>query len=247
MKSNLFKSGFFLFAFCALPVMASAQFSLRSIGTTTWIGVRGGASFASEGFTSLPDNSTTSMKIGAIGGLAFEHWFDNNIGVSVDILYDQKGIGEVYANAAANRQNGNVIYSGNDNYSMSYLEIPILLKYSLGRGDIRPYICAGPSIGELLQSSETTTGSVAPLSSDSLKHYLQSTDLSIYAALGVMDAIYQGPILFFEAGYAVGMSSLYKSTPSRITTDGTTFPAAIDPTGAKSGDIRVTVGIMWQL
>jgi hypothetical protein len=244
MKSNVMKSILILCAIVILSSDAVAQFSIRSIGGTSWLGVRAGANFSNESFSTLPDNSSTSMMTGIIGGITFEHWFDNSWAVCADVLYDVKGVDEQYANAAKNRQVGDVIYSGNDNFSMSYVEIPILLKYSLGRGVIRPYLCAGPSIGSLLQSSETASGSIAPVGN--LKSYLQSTDLSVYGALGIQDEIYNGPILSFEAGYAVGLSNIYKSSPTRVTTNGNPFPDPIDPTGVKSGDIRLTVGAVWQ-
>ena len=246
MKSNLFKSAVFLF-FSTLPAIAFAQFAVPSNGATAWVGIRGGASFASEAFSTIPDNTTTSMTIGGLGGLTLEYWFDNSIAVSAGFLYDQKGVGEQYASSAQNRQPvpGGKIYSGNDNFTMSYLEIPILLKYTLGWGEVRPYLCAGPSIGELLQSSETVSGSIAPLAN--LKSYLQSTDLSIYAGLGLMDEVSRGTILVFEAGYAVGLSNIYKSSSTRMATDGTNFPDPIDPTGAKSGDFRIMIGAMWKL
>ena len=247
MKSMFAKSIVFLSIVLAMPMMASAQFSVRSIGATTWGGVRAGVSFSNETFNALPDNASTSMTTGGTGGLSLEHWFDNSWAVSVGILYDQKGINELYASNSKNREIGSTIYSGGDNFSMSYLEIPILLKYSLGRGDIRPYICAGPSIGMMFQSSETVSGSIAPLSDP--KSNVESTDLSVYAALGLMDQFYHGPILFFEAGYAAGLSKIYKSNPTRYTTEQPPipFPDPIDPNGVKSGDIRVTIGAMWEL
>ncbi len=245
MKLNALKF-LLLLSICLIqPLSASAQFSLRSIGGTAWFGVQGGISYAGESISSLPDNASTSMTTGAIGGLSFEYWLDNAWAVGAGVLYTQKGINELYAPNARNRDTNNVIYSGSDNFSMGYLEIPILIRYSMGLGDVRPYICAGPSIGMLLQSSESVSGSVAPISD--LKSDLQSTDLSLYAALGIMDAIPNGPILFFEAGFAVGLSNIYKSTPERFATSGISFPEPIDPTGAKTGDIRVTIGAMWPL
>jgi hypothetical protein len=248
MISNLFKSIFFLPIFLAMPIAVFAQqFATPSIGGTAWIGVRAGANFANETFTAQPNNASTSIAAGAIGGLTVEYWFDNSVSVNLGILYDQKGVGESYAPAASNRQVGNTIYSGSDNFKLSYIEIPILLKYTLGRGTVRPYICAGPSFGNLFQSSETASGSVAPFAPDTLKSYLQSMDISIYAALGVIDQIYHGPILFFEAGFATGISNIYKTAPVHMATDGSTFPDPIDPAGAKSSDIRVTIGAEWQL
>jgi hypothetical protein len=252
MNTNFLKSIVFLSLFSALPIVASAQqFALPSIGGTMWLGVRAGANFANETGITPPANATTSIVTGVIGGLEIEYWFDNSWALSASVLYDQKGVGEQYSNSAQNREVGNVIYSGNDNFRMTYLEIPVLLKYTMGRGSVRPYLAAGPSIGSLLSASETVSGTLAPLTD--LKSDLQSLDLSVYGAVGLIDQIYHGPILSFEVGYAAGMSKLYKSSPPRFVvsqtpaTDGLRFPDPIDPSSAKSGDFRVTIGAMWQL
>jgi hypothetical protein len=240
----------YIFFFAALPITSYGQSTLLLAGSSTWVGIRGGASIAGESFTALPDNSTSTLRIGAIGGLTFEHWFNHTWAISTGVLFDQKGINESYAASAENRPGPNgTIYSGTDDFSMNYIEIPILLKYALGIGTVRPYLCAGPSIGTLLQESETASGTLAPITN--LKSSLQTTDLSIYAGLGFMDEIHDGPMILFEAGYAVGISNVFKTTPTRYTTDPTQpptpFPDPIDPTGAKSGDIRVTIGAMWKL
>ncbi len=236
----------YIFFFAALPAAVYGQSTLLLAGSSTWVGIRGGANIAGEAFDSLPYNSSSSLRIGAIGGVTFEHWFNGTWAVSTGLLFDQKGINELYSSAAANRQGPNgTIYSGTDDFSMNYLEIPILLKYALGIGTVRPYLCAGPSIGSLLQESETASGTLAPISN--LKSYLQTTDLSIYGGLGFMDEIPHGPMLLFEAGYAVGITKIFKSSPARTATDGIAFPDPINPATAKSGDIRVTIGAMWKL
>lgn len=248
MKHNFLKSIFLLSVFFSVPIVALAQFSVASIGGTAWIGVRAGANLASESFDSIPLNASTGIKTGLIGGLSFEYWIDNNWAVSAGILFDQKGTDEQYSPNASNRQiptGTGPIYSGTDNFSLNYFEIPILLKYALGTGTIRPYICAGPSFGELMSASESVTGSIEPLTD--LKSDLQSTDISIYAALGLMDEVYHGPILLFEAGYANGFTNIYKSNPQRTATNGNPFPFPIPLATVTSGDIRVTIAAMWPL
>ncbi len=245
MNSNFFKFVIVLSIFLSLPAAVNAQFSIPTLGGSTWIGVRAGVNIAGESFDSIPLNASDGMRIGAIGGLTIEHWFDNSWAISSGILFDQKGTDEQYSPNASNREMGTTIYSGNDDFSLNYIEIPILLKYALGRGTIRPYVCAGPSIGELLSASETVSGSVQQLSN--LKTDLQSTDVSIYAALGLMGQVDDGPILLFEAGYATGITNIYKSNPTRVATNGTNFPDPINPATVKSGDIRVTIAAMWQL
>jgi hypothetical protein len=243
MKIKIAVSTLFLFLF-AIAAPLRAQYS------SSWWGIRAGVNLANEAITT-PENATVGIKPGILGGLTFEHWFDETWGINASLLYNQKGTSEVYATSAANREIDTTgkenfkLYSGNDDYTLSYLEIPVLLKFSFGEGDIRPYISAGPSFGVLLGASETATGDLMPVTD--LKSFLQSVDVSIYGGLGLVDEIYQGPMITFDAGYAAGLTKIYKSSPSRVATDGRPFPDPIDPATAKSGDIRITIGAMWKL
>ncbi len=230
--------------------------TLRAQYASSWWGLRAGVNLANESLTAQ-DNSSVSMKAGALGGLVFEHWFNDTWGLSASLLFDQKGASEQYASSAYNREitsdSGKVttLYSGTDDFSLSYLEIPVLLKFSFGEGDIRPYIAAGPSFGVLLGASESTSsvaaneGTIAPI--DNLKSYVQGLDISIYGGLGLADEIYHGPMLTFDAGYASGLTKIFKSTPPRVATNGQSFPASIDLSTAKSADIVIAIGVLWQL
>ena len=224
---------------------ASAQYFEGAIGSTTWIGVEGGLSLASETFDSVPQNSIPNLKTFGIFGIHAEHWFSNHFGVGLAVLYDGKGVEEDYSAAASNRDTFGTIYSGSDNFSMSYLEIPIILKYSLGNGTVRPYLFAGPSFGFLLSASESASGQLASVSN--IKSFLKSSDLSIYGGIGLMDEIERGPIISLEIGFASGVKDLFQSVPLRVTTDGHPFPEPIDVTGAKSNDFRILLGAEWPI
>jgi hypothetical protein len=226
---------------------ASAQYS------STWIGVRAGASIASEAID-VPENTSSSFRIGPIGGITFDHFFNENFGLSASLLYDAKGVNLNYGSAAGRTDSatGKILFAGDDNYSFSYLEIPIVAKLSFGYGDIKPYVFAGPSIGILLAAKEETapgtagTEAVPPVTD--LKSNLNTVDVSAYFGAGIMDRIYQGPTLFLDLGYAVGLTSIYKTTPeNRRAGQHNPFSQPIDPATAKSGDIRVTIGAMWKI
>lgn len=224
---------------------------LRAQYATSWWGLRAGVNLASESITA-PENSTVGIKPGVVGGLTFEHWFNDTWGLNASLLYIQKGAGEVYATSAGNREietdtvnKTYTLYSGNDNYTLSYLEIPVIIKFSFGEGDIRPYVAAGPSFGFLLGASETATGNLQPATD--FKSNLQSVNVSLYGGLGLSDELYHGPMITFDAGYAAGLTKIYKSSPPRFATDGHSFPQPIDPATAKSSDILITLGLMWRM
>ena len=252
MKTTVAYFSFALLLF-AFSTPGHAQYS------TSWWGVRVGANFASETFDSLPASATTSMKTGVIGGLAYEHWFDDTWGLDISALYDQKGVSVQYSANAQNRQVQNpqdstkyLVLSGNDNYTLSYIEIPLVVKFAFGMGDIKPYIDAGPSLGILMGASESADGDLVAV--PNLKTYLNSIDLSLFLGVGVADELYHGPMITFDAGYAVGLSKIYKSVPTdnsgnfaRSAVEGIPFKDPVNPTSAKSSDIRVTLGIMWPI
>ena len=240
-------------AFLSISIVASApraQYT-TSQTTSTWVGVRAGTSFGSQSISNITSGATTGLKFGLLGGLQFEHWFDENMGVDVGLLFDQKGVHEQYSEGSlSNIDTSNGLenpYSGNDDYTLNYLVIPVHFKVSFGYGDAKPYVFAGPSFGMLLSSSEKTTGNI-PMVTD-LKSYLNTVDVAIDFGVGFIDQLESGPAIFLDAGYSVGLSNVYKSNPpqsARPVPEGM-FPSPVDHTTAKSGDIRVGLGVMWKI
>ncbi len=231
------------FVLISLSTAAQAQYS------SSWIGVRVGANIAGESIDPIDpnlDNATSGLKFGILGGVQYDHWFGEMWGFGVGLLFDQKGTHEDYpagktANNVLNPDGSlNAAYIGEDNDALNYLEIPIVLKLAFGDGDVKPYLFAGPSIGILLSASNATTGIVPPIAD--LKSHLNATDISISFGAGLSDKLNSGQILFFDVGYAAGLTKIYKDQPDR-----TPIPHPVGHTTSKSGDIRITIGMMWEL
>ena len=215
---------------------AQAQYSYTvTHNGDSWVGVRGGVNLGGGSLDSQLEATSNGLRTGIIGGVQLDHWFNDMIIVGVQLLYNQKGMHEEYAE-------GSVIHpdlSGTEDFTFNYLEIPILLKVALSTTSVKPYIFAGPSIGILMSATDkqaltTSTGSL------DYKPYLKSTDLSLYFGVGLLDELYNGPMLFLDAGYAAGLSTIYNSTPPNRT-------GLIDNSSAKTGDIRIAAGVMWKL
>ena len=231
------------FALLMAAGSARAQFSSSS---SSYIGLHLGGNLGHQTVDTAYDNATTGFKFGIIGGVQYDHWFNDMVGIGIGLQFDQKGSSEAYSDGKI----GNIVsnpdgsikakYVGSDDYAMSYLEIPITLKVSFGDGDVRPYITAGPSIGMLLSASETTTNNIPTVTN--LKSYLNSTDLSAYIGGGFLDHLPSGTLVEFELGYAAGLSKLYKSQPDR-----SPLPTPVQHLTSTSGDIRMTLGLMWQI
>ncbi len=210
--------------------------TLRAQYSSTWLGIRAGASLAGMSFDSIPDGASTGLKFGVLGGLTLEHWFDESWAINIGAQYVQKGIHEEYAQHSLARP---LTQYGNDDFSLGYIEVPVTVKMAFGTNDFRPYAFVGPSFGFLMSASETVDGTITPITD--LKSNLQSMDISLYFGLGLMDRVYQGPTYFFDAGYAAGLTKIFKSAPSRD------FQNPIDPSTAKSSNFRLTMGAMWQI
>jgi hypothetical protein len=219
---------------------ARAQFpNYADQRASTWIGFRFGTSIASESLSEIPGGASAGLKFGFVFGPAFEHWFSDNWGMSTGLLLMQKGVDEQYATSSSARGVPGHDTSGNDNFSMNYVEVPILLKMAFGYGDIRPFVFAGPSVGFLVSASESTDGTIPPISN--LKSYLNTLDYSICFGAGVMGRIYRGPAITFDAEYETGLAKVFSTEPARP------FSQPIGQSSATSSEIIVTVGLMWGL
>ena len=214
---------------------ARAQYSYAAHTADSWFGIRGGVNLAGGSLDSELQATSNGLHTGILAGVQFDHWFGDMWAVGVQLLYDQKGAHEEYAT-------GSVIHpdlSGTEDFTFNYLEIPVLLKIAFSSTSVKPYAFAGPSIGILMSATDkqaltTSTGSI------DYKPYLKSTDVSLYFGVGLLDELYNGPMLFLDAGYAAGLTTIYNSTPPNRET-------LIDNSSAKSGDIRIAAGVMWKL
>jgi hypothetical protein len=225
--------------FCFV-VCASLLSTAHAQEASSWIGIRAGVSLAGESLDSELDGTSTGLKAGLIAGVQFDHWFSDMFALSVQALYDQKGVHEEYGPSLAHPN----ITGGTEDFTFSYLEVPVLLKVGFGDASVKPYAFVGPSFGFLMSATDkqALTGSAAPPSASvDYKPYLQSSDISILFGVGLQDEINETTMLLLDAGYAAGLAKVYKSYPLDRGTQ------LIDNTSAKSGDIRIAVGVMWKL
>lgn len=207
---------------------------------TTWIGLRGGINLANESIDNTLDGASTGSRALWHGGLQVDQWIGSSLAISTGLLMNQKGTHEEYAPNSKAHPN----YSGSDDFTFTYLEVPLLLRFAFGDGDRRPYLFVGPSFGFLMSASEATTNNVMPVLG--LKDSLNSTNISIFFGAGFMDKVSDRSMLFIDAGYAAGISKVYKMPPSTGDPPKNTF-YRIDNAAATAADIRVAVGYVYGL
>lgn len=209
-------------------------------GQMTMIGVRAGVNLANEKYENLPDGETISLRVLLLGGAQVDYRFTNSLAISLQILFDQKG-------AHAESQI-NFLSASTADWTISYLEVPILLKAYLGSSIVRPYLFGGTSICLLLRNIEQmhmTTSTIAngpPPSSttkDTLVNITDSTakfDFSLIAGVGVSLTLTSGVELFLDAGYAFGLVNIDKY-----------YNDNKNDYYIHSRDIRIAVGILFPI
>src|SRR5690349_10362918 len=103
-----------------LALLAAGQASAQNFH----LGVEGGANFNNFIGSDVSANSLTDSRLGFVGGAYLTLQFGNSFAIQPEILYAQKG-----------GKN-----TSNDTYQLDYLEVPVLLKLSLGTPLINPGI-----------------------------------------------------------------------------------------------------------
>lgn len=217
--------------------------SLRHAETAhTWVGLRGGVSLSSESVETALDAST-SAKTGFQGGLQIDQWFNNMFAVSVAMTLDKKGIHESYPDHS--RLHPSI--SGDDDYSFSYLEVPIVVRAAFGNGDARPYVFAGPSIGFLMSAEETISDpSIKPSAAD-IKSAMNSTDLSLFLGAGFLDKLSEHFAFSIDVGYALGLTKVYKNALENRPIEDNSTVYIINNSDAKSTDFRAAASLLFGL
>ncbi|MDP4200421.1 MAG: porin family protein [Bacteroidota bacterium] len=216
---------------CSSPV--AAQYS------SNWFGVRAGINIANESVDILPGGASTGFRIGPSFGAQYDYSLSDSWALSVGLLFNQKGTHQQYDSASLSQTPPTtpIAYGGKDDFTLSYIEIPIVAKATFGYGDFKPYLFAGPSIGILMSASEAVDGTVPPITD--VKTFASSTDISLYLGGGLQEQM-GSKMVYFDAGYAAGLTKVFKSNPR-------TASNFIDLSTAKSGDIRLAIGMLWQI
>jgi len=105
------------------------------------VGLKAGVNIANQ--SSDIDEFETNSATGLYLGLPVRIHINDNLVVQPELAFMQKGSTQSYEVSVP----GFYESSGDLKGTLNYLEIPIMVQYLLGDGDIRPYVQAGPSIG----------------------------------------------------------------------------------------------------
>ena len=184
----------------------------------TMIGFRGGVNLANQHYENLPDGESIFSRMLPMGGAEFDFRFTNSLDLSLQILDDQKG---AHAEMVSKYDGGSAYATGMADWTISYLEVPIIVKIFITNSIVRPYFFAGPSVGFLLSNIERLktsgvylingiydTSSTDTVVTVNISDSTSKIDFSIIAGAGLSIKLNSGLELFVDAGYAFGLTNI---------------------------------------
>ena len=120
-----------------------------------------------------------------------------------------------YLQTGAKQDMSDEIDNAEAEYKSTYLEIPLLLKYTFNAGDAQPYLLAGPSIGlELDTKVEIKMGSQG-VELQGFENMIKSTNLSLMFGAG-LNVPMESMNFFIEGRYSLGISDIFEGGTMNI-------------------------------
>jgi len=162
-------------------------------------GIKGGVNFASLGGAEVP--SGTRSRTGFAAGGYFEVSLPMLFIIQPEVLYTTKGC---IFDQSLSRLGQPVSVTQTNTYS--YLEIPVLVKYSLPVPVVKPNLYVGPEVGFLLSAKDKFEETGAQTTETDIKSFIASTDFG--AVFGASAHILVADL---DLRYTLGLKSTSKA------------------------------------
>jgi hypothetical protein len=213
----------------AIQSCAHAQIPIR-------IGIDAGINFANQHLSRDNINSQSNRRGLIIGGLA-EIGVSDLVSVQVEPRYIEEGTNTkaTYLDASPEGH-----FTVEEDFKLSYIDFPLLLKAKFGTADVKPVVFVGPSVGFLLsavynQNARSIQGRDGLDGYDITDHY-NSVDVSLDAGAGIEYRATRIVSLTGSARYSLGLSNISSHNISGVPDD-----------QIKSNGIQITFGILLDL
>ncbi len=186
-----------------LLAVLSGVASAQLIGITK--GVKGGINIATIGGSDAGSGITAVTQYAA--GVFVEISLPGPLAIQPEVLYSVKGskaaVPATYLTPAMTLTT-----------TLSYIEIPVLLKFYLPTPVIKPHLFAGPALGILTSAKAKAEYPGGSVDTD-IKDVITSTDLGVVVGAGIKLAL---PIvdLSVEGRYNYGMKSIDKQDGTKM-------------------------------
>lgn len=180
-------------------ILLAALLALSTISVysqpTLSLGLEGGLNLAN---VSITPSQTSNSRTGLIIGGVLDIGISRNIGVTTGLRYSMKGFQVT---------NGGVTFTD----KLNYLEVPALLKVKFPLTEIKPYLVGGPVLGIRVSASEEQSNGTQTADVDASSAY-ESIDFGLLFGGGLDFNVANKTDLFIQAGYAFGLSNIWKQT-----------------------------------
>ncbi|MGB3616584.1 MAG: porin family protein [Catalinimonas sp.] len=175
--------------------------SLGLLASSTAVQAQSRVSFgpkAGVNFATYTGNDQVQWNTGLNGGFFLTYSSVNHLGVSTELLYTQKGE-EIERSGESDQQ-----------INLSYVELPVLLRYFFGEGRVRPTIYAGPYAAYNLRAKQVdqTTDQVRDVRDD-----VRPFDFGVQVGVGANVRVTNGRWVNLDARYSQGVSRVYDVQP----------------------------------
>jgi len=167
-------------------------------GAQVHVGVLGGLNLATISIDPDPGADFSGRTVFGFGGVVGVG-LGENTSLYVEPMYIEKGgvrsaIGE-----------DDEVKTDNE-IKLAYLDVPFMLRFALGSGNIQPYVMVGPTIGFNLTAKVEESGGSNPGERD-MKEDINSVDFGFGFGAGVSLPLGKSSI-FVETRYALGLSDI---------------------------------------
>lgn len=162
---------------------------------TLSLGLEGGLNLAN---VSITPSQTSNSRTGLIIGGVLDIGISRNIGVTTGLRFTMKGF---------QITNGGATFTD----KLNYLEVPALLKVKFPLTEIKPYLVGGPVLGIRVSASEEQSNGTQTADVDASSAY-ESIDFGLLFGGGLDFNVANKTDLFIQAGYAFGLSNIWKQT-----------------------------------
>ncbi len=214
-----------------LITAASAQAQFR-------VGLFGGTNFASLDDDDLETTSVDSRTLPQFGAI-LEYRLSSRLSLRTEPSFVKKG-GVVNSSDGTDNQETEV--------GLSYLDIPLMLKFSAGNGKLRPYLSGGAVLGILLGTDRTKASDGVQNLEFDVDEIITNSDISLPLGAGLDYSIGRSS-LFLQGRYNFGLSDIatggeakvYDSSGTLLGTD------TVDDSTVTTSGIMISLGMTFPL
>ena len=179
----------------------------------------------------LADLMGTDRRVGFAGGGFLRIDVRGRVGLQTELLYTMKG---ATTQMDLTDQSGNLVGTATTTYQIDYLEIPVLLRVTVGgAGPVQPSLLLGPSLGVKLRSRLAYDGPGPDMSGD--LNQVKDTDFGLVGGVG-LEFGHTPARMLLDARYTLGLMNVYALELMNVAGPPTVL-------NARTGAFTITAGL----